>query len=469
MAASIAGWRLEPGSITIAVELAAARLASSWQARSREIPPMPTRLAPPDIEAVEEPLGVAHRRDLEYAGELVGRWGFSWSQLVDEIARFQVAAPSWALGAGGTRFGSFPVAGEPRTTEEKIDDVAALHALTGANGAVSLHVPWDDPPHPSALAEYAAGLGLRFDAMNSNTFEDNPSTTGDGEISYKFGSMCHTDPRVRQLAVEHNKAVVELGVALGSKAITVWLADGTNHPGQASLRGQFERVAECLQELHDFMPADWELYTEHKPYEPAFHSTVNADWGSSLLLAQAAGPRAKCLVDLGHHLPGCNIEQVVSRLAMLGRLGGFHFNDSKYGDDDLTVGSIHPYQLFLVMLELVEQGDGHMPDLAYMIDESHNLKDPIEDLIQATDQIQVALAQALLVKRDELGEAQEANDPARAAEVLQRAYRTDVRPIVAEARRRNGAALSPLSTYRALGYRAAVARERGASGGATGL
>jgi L-rhamnose isomerase/sugar isomerase len=430
---------------------------------------MPMRVTPTDIEAVEEPLRSAHQRDLEYAGELVSRWGFSCSELVQEVARFQVAAPSWALGAGGTRFGSFPIPGEPRTTEEKIDDVAALHALTAANGAVSLHVPWDDPPDPSALAKYAGELGLRFDAMNSNTFQDNPSTTGDGEVSYKFGSMCHTDPRVRQLAVEHNKAVVKTGIALGSTAITVWLGDGTNHPGQANLRGQFDRVAGCLKELHDFLPADWELYTEHKPFEPAFYSTVNADWGSSLLLVQAAGPRAKCLVDLGHHLPGCNIEQVVSRLAMVGRLGGFHFNDSKYGDDDLTVGSIHPYQLFLVMLELLEHGGGKMPDLAYMIDESHNLKDPIEDLIQATDQIQVALARALLVKRDELREAQEANDPALAAEVLQRAYRTDVRAIVAEARRRNGAALSPLSTYRALGYREAMVRERGASGGATGL
>ncbi len=430
---------------------------------------MPMRVTPPDIEAIEEPIRAAHQRDLEYAGELVSRWGFSCSEIVDEIARFQVAAPSWALGAGGTRFGTFSIPGEPRTTEEKIDDIAALHALTGANGGVSLHVPWDDPPDPSALAKYAAELGLRFDAMNSNTFQDNPSTTRDGEISYKFGSMCHTDPRVRQLAVEHNKAVVEMGIALGSTAITVWLADGTNHPGQASLRGQFERVAGCLKELHDFLPTDWAVLIEHKPYEPAFYSTVNADWGSSLLLAQAAGPRAKCLVDLGHHLPGCNIEQVVSRLAMIERLGGFHFNDSKYGDDDLTVGSIQPYQLFLVILELLEHGAGRMPDLAYMIDESHNLKDPIEDLIQATDQIQVALAQALLVKRDELHEAQQENDPARAAEVLQRAYRTDVRPIVAEARRQGGASLSPLSTYRALGYRDAVVRERGASGGATGL
>lgn len=430
---------------------------------------MPVRVTRPDIQSIEEPRIAAHERDLAHVAEVVSRWGASCPAIVDEVARFSVAAPSWAIGAGSTRFGRFPVPGEPRTTEEKVDDIAALHALTGANRGVSLHVPWDNPRDPAGLARYAAALGLRFDAMNSNTFQDNPSTTGDGEISYKFGSMCHTDRRVRQLAVQHNQAVVELGVALGSKAITVWLGDGTNHPGQASLRGQFERVAECLAELHGFLPADWELYTEHKPYEPAFYSTVNADWGSSLLLAQAAGPRAKCLVDLGHHLPGCNIEQVVSRLAMVGRLGGFHFNDSKYGDDDLTVGSIQPYQLFLVMLELIEHGGGRMPDLAYMIDESHNLKDPIEDLIQATDQIQVAIAQALLVNRAELREAQDANDPARAAEILQLAYRTDVRPIVAEARRRNGAALSPLSTYRALGYRAAVARERGRGAAATGL
>lgn len=430
---------------------------------------MPMRVTPPDIAAIEGPIRAAHQRDLDYTNELVSRWGFSCQELVDAVARFQVAAPSWALGAGGTRFGSFPIAGEPRTIEEKIDDLAALHALTGANGSVSLHVPWDDPSDPSALARYASELGLCFGAMNSNTFQDNPSTTRDGEISYKFGSMCHTDPRVRQLAIEHNKAVVEMGIALGSTAITVWLADGTNHPGQASLRGQFQRVAECLKELHDALPTDWTLYLEHKPYEPAFYSTVNADWGSSLLLAEAAGPRAKCLVDLGHHLPGCNVEQVVSRLAMVGRLGGFHFNDSKYGDDDLTVGSIQPYQLFLVMLELLEHGGGRMPDLAYMIDESHNLKDPIEDLIQATDQIQVALAQALLVDRDELRDAQEANDPARAAETLQRAYRTDVRSIVAEAHRRNGASLSPLAAYRALGYREAVVRERGTTGGATGL
>jgi L-rhamnose isomerase/sugar isomerase len=196
---------------------------------------------------------------------------------------------------------------------------------------------------------------------------------------------------------------------------------------------------------------------------------VNADWGSSLLLAQHAGPRAKCLVDLGHHLPNANIEQVVSRLAMVGRLGGFHFNDSKYGDDDLTVGSINPYQFFLVVLELLDHGGGAMPAVAYMIDASHNLKDPLEDLLQGTDQIQSTIAHTLLVDRDELADAQDANDPASAAEVVQAAYRTDVRPLVAEARRRNGAALAPLSAYRTLGYRAAMVAERGEDSVASGL
>jgi len=288
-------------------------------------------------------------------------------------------------------------------------------------------------------------------------------------VSYKFGSLANVEPDVRVAAVEHNHYVVDLGVALGSRALTVWLADGMNHPGQASFRGQFERVLDGLGAIYAHLPGDWELYVEHKPFEPAFYSSVNNDWGTSLLLAQGTGQRVKCLVDLGHHLPNTNIEQVVSRLAMVGRLGGFHFNDSKYGDDDLTVGSITPFQLYLIMLELLEAGGGSMPPLAYMIDESHNLKDPLEDLIQATDAIQHALAQALCLDRASLREAQAANDPARASEVLHQAWRTDVRPLVAEARHRNGAALDPLATYRAVGYRDATIAERGADSVASGL
>jgi L-rhamnose isomerase/sugar isomerase len=411
-----------------------------------------------------------HEGDLAHALDVVGRNGVDGEVVIAEVARFSVAAPSWAVGTGGTRFGRFPIGGEPRDTYEKIDDVAVVNALTGATRTVSLHVPWDDPGDSAPdLRRHAEERGVGFDAMNSNTFQDNPSTTDDGTVSYKFGSLANVDEGARRAAIEHNHYVIDLGVTLGSKALTVWLADGMNHPGQASFRGQFERVLDGLREIYAHLPDDWELYTEHKPYEPAFYSSVNNDWGSSLLLAQGTGERAKCLVDLGHHLPNANIEQVVSRLAMVGRLGGFHFNDSKYGDDDLTVGSIKPFELFLIFLELLEAGGGRMPDAAYMIDESHNLKDPLEDLIQATDAIQHTMALALCVNRQDLEEAQATNDPARAAEVLHRAYRTDVRPLVAEARRRNDAALDPLATYRALGYRAAVIAQRGADAVATGL
>ena len=299
---------------------------------------MALRITPEQIAEIEAPSLTAHERDLDAVGERLARHSVDVEGVIAEVARFSVAAPSWAVGTGGTRFGRFPRGGEPRSTEEKLDDVAALHAVTGANRTVSLHVPWDDPEDPSALRAYADELGIGFDAMNSNTFQDNPSTTGDGEISYKFGSLAHASAEVRKRALEHNRAVIDLGVQLGSTAITVWLADGMNHPGQASFRRQFELVAEGLRELHDDLPPGWELYTEHKPYEPSYYASVNPDWGSSLLLAQSAGTQAKCLVDLGHHLPNTNIEQVVSRLAMVGRLGGFHFNDSKYGDDDLTVG-----------------------------------------------------------------------------------------------------------------------------------
>ncbi|HHC09526.1 MAG TPA: sugar isomerase [Actinobacteria bacterium] len=412
---------------------------------------------------------VHHGRDLDHlVGSLAAR-GVDAEGVIAALAEFEVAVPSWALGTGGTRFGRFPIGGEPRTTEEKIDDTAALHALTAANPRVSLHVPWDLPPDPAALRDYAEERGIGFDAMNSNTFQDDPRTTRGGEVSWKFGSLANADPKVREAAVEHNLAVVDLGVELGSSALTVWLADGTNHPGQASFRRQFERVAEGLRRIHDHLPDGWTLLVEHKPYEPAFYSSVNTDWGSSLLLAQEAGPRTRCIVDLGHHLPNTNIEQVVSRLAMVGRLGGFHFNDSKYGDDDLTTGSIKPFQLFLIMMELLEAGDGVLPELAYMIDQSHNLKDPLEDLLQSTEALQLALAQALVVDRAALIEAQEANDPARAAEVLMDGFRTDVRPLVAEARRRGGGALELVATYRAAGYRAQAIAERGRDAQATGL
>jgi L-rhamnose isomerase/sugar isomerase len=404
----------------------------------------------------------AHRRDLDHARALADERGLALDDLIDRLAAFRVAVPSWALGTGGTRFGRFPGGGEPRDVLEKMDDIAVIHRLTGATPTVSLHIPWDEPEDPAALRDHAAALGLGFDAVNSNTFQDQPGQPH----SYKYGSFSHTDAAVRAQAVEHALHVVEVGQALGSDALTVWLADGSNYPGQMHLRRGYERVLGCLQEVYAGLPAHWRLFTEHKPYEPAFYATVVQDWGSSLMLAQALGPRASCLVDLGHHLPNTNIEMVVARLVTAGKLGGFHFNDAKYGDDDLTAGSIKPYQLFLVFNELADAAHDGVEgfDPAYMIDQSHNLKDPIEALLQTVDALQRAYARALLVRREVLAGYQQENDVLMAEQELRLAYETDVTAVVAEARRRSGGVLDPLGAFRASGYRAEVAARRAGPG-----
>lgn len=400
-----------------------------------------------------------HRDDFEHLAAQLARRGLDADALANQVATFAVAVPSWALGTGGTRFGRFPGPGEPRDVFEKMEDVAVIHRLTGAAPRVSLHIPWDEPDDPAALREHAADLGLGFDAVNSNTFQDQPGQ----RLSYKLGSFSHPDPAVRRQAVEHNQHVVAVGEALGSQALTVWLADGANFPGQMSLRRAYERVLACLQEVYAVLPAAWRLFTEHKPYEPAFYASLVADWGTSYLLAQALGPQAACLVDLGHHLPNTNVELVVARLIGAGKLGGFHFNDAKYGDDDLTTGSIKPYQLFLIFNELVEAaGEGVEGfDPAYMIDQSHNLKDPIEALLQTVHELQRAYAKALLVDRAALTGHQDAGDVLMAEMTLKLAYETDVAPLVAEARRRLGGALDPIAAFRASGYRQEAAARRG--------
>lgn len=399
-----------------------------------------------------------HDRDLDHLGSQLTRQGIDLEAAIARVRRFEVAVPSWALGTGGTRFGRFPGPGEPRSVFEKMDDVAEVHRLSGATPRVSLHLPWDEPEDVSALRQYASELGLGFDAVNSNTFQDQPGQ----EHSYKFGSLCHTDRAVREQAIRHNRHVMDVGEVLGSNALTIWLADGSNFPGQMHLRGSFERVLDSLREIYAALPADWLLFTEHKPFEPAFYATVVQDWGSSLMLAQALGERALCLVDLGHHLASANVEQVVARLIGAGKLGGFHFNDSSYGDDDLTSGSIRPYQLFLVFAELVDAAEEGVlrSDTSYMIDQSHNLKDPAEALLMTVDQLQQAYAKALLVRRDNLAGFQESNDVVMAERTLRQAYETDVRPLVAEARRQNGGALDPVAAFRASGYRASKAKER---------
>jgi L-rhamnose isomerase/sugar isomerase len=406
-----------------------------------------------------------HKRRFEFAAEGIS----NLHSILDKLVAFQIAIPSWALGTGGTRFGRFSGGGEPRTLEEKIEDVGLLHKLNQSSGAISLHIPWDIPKNAQAIKALAAQHGLRFDAVNSNTFQDQP----DQKLSYKFGSLQHVDKGVRKQAVQHNIEVIKHGVELGSDSITVWLSDGSCFPGQLNFRKAFQRTLEGLQEIYAALPDNWKMFVEYKAFEPNFYSMTVGDWGQSLLYATKLGPKAYTLVDLGHHLPNANIEQIVALLLGEGKLGGFHFNDSKYGDDDLTVGSINPYQLFLIFNELVEgmdaRGMQHASDLGWMIDASHNVKDPLEDLLQSVEAIKIAYAQALLVDTKALSAAQEANDVVKAQEILQQAYRTDVRPLVAEARLRAGAAVQPLQLFREIKIREHLIKERGQKTVATGL
>ncbi|WKN33533.1 sugar isomerase [Porifericola rhodea] len=383
--------------------------------------------------------------------------------VIQKLMAMQIAIPSWALGTGGTRFGRFAGGGEPRSLEEKLEDIGLLHALNGNSGAVSLHIPWDIPENYEAIRSLAAELNIKFDAVNSNTFQDQVGQPH----SYKFGSLADYSKEVRAQAVAHNIEVIRHGEALGSKSITVWLADGSSFPGQQSFRRSFEYTLDSLQQIYAHLPDDWRMFVEYKPYEPNFYSTVIQDWGSSFLLASKLGKKAYSLVDLGHHLPNTNIEQIVSGLMMEGKLGGFHFNDSKYGDDDLTVGSIKPYQLYLIFLELVEGMESE--DFAWMIDASHNIKDPLEDLLQSVEAILIAYAQALLIDKEALKKAQEEKDVSLCQEILQDAFRTDVRPLLAEARLRKQAALYPLKLYRKLQVREQLIESRGSEVAATGL
>ncbi len=389
--------------------------------------------------------------------------------VIQQLMAFQIAIPSWALGTGGTRFGRFPGGGEPRTLEEKIEDIGLLHSLNKSSGAISLHIPWDIPKNAKAIKNLASQYGIHFDAMNSNTFQDQK----DQRLSYKFGSLQHCDKPVRDQAIEHNLEVIQYGKELGSKSLTVWLSDGSCFPGQLNFRKAFQNTLDGLQQIYSQLPEDWKMFIEYKAFEPNFYSMTVGDWGQSYLYANKLGSKAYTLVDLGHHLPNANIEQIVSLLLMEGKLGGFHFNDSKYGDDDLTVGSINPYQLFLIFNELVEGMDdkkmNHSTDLGWMIDASHNVKDPLEDLLQSVEAIMIAYAQALLINKETLREAQLQNDVVLAQQILQDAYRTDVRALIAEARFRSGAALQPLELFRDLEVRKQLITDRGFKTVASGL
>ncbi|MTV41443.1 L-rhamnose catabolism isomerase [Duganella radicis] len=410
------------------------------------------------IAADNDKLAADLKADYAVLGEQLSRRGIAIDDIKAQASAFAVALPSWGVGTGGTRFARFAGKGEPRNVFDKVQDCGVIHQLVTITPTVSPHLPWDKATDYQELRQHAAAFGLNFDCVNSNTFQDQKGQ----EHSYKFGSLSHADAATRQQAVDHNIECIEIGKALGAKALTVWVGDGSNFPGQQHFARAFDRYLDSNRKIYAALPDDWQMFLEHKMFEPAFYSTVLQDWGSSYLAATQLGEKAKCLVDLGHHAPNVNIEMIVARLAAFGRLAGFHFNDSKYGDDDLDSGSINPYQLFLIFNELVDAAErklaGFKPE--YMLDQSHNVTDPIESLMNSAVEVQRAYAQALLVDRMALAGYQDGNDALQATRTLKQAYLTDVSPILAMARLERGGAIDPVAAYRASGYRARVAAER---------
>ena len=404
-------------------------------------------------------------QDYEHlAGQLQHR-GIDVEEITNKAQAFVIAVPSWGTGTGGTRFARFPGPAEPRNVFEKLEDCALINKLVRCTPNVSPHFPWDKVDNLNELKEHADNLGLAFDAVNSNTFQDQPGQAH----SYKYGSLSNTSQAVREQAIELNIECIEWGKVLGAKALTVWVGDGSNFPGQQHFVRSLERYLDSARKIYDEIPDDWQMFIEHKMFEPAFYSTVIQDWGTNVLCAMELGPKAKSLVDLGHHAPNVNIEMIVARLIQFRKLAGFHFNDSKYGDDDLDSGSINTYQQFLIFNELVdaEYRNAQDYDPAYMLDQSHNLTDPIESLMNSAAEVQRSYVKALLVDREALDEYQDANDALMAANTLKIAYNTDVSPILAMARQRSGGAIDPVATYRAADYRQQLASVRPAAGGSS--
>ncbi len=407
----------------------------------------------------------AHADDYAHLSRQLERRGINIEDIVKRVMEYSVAVPTWGVGTGGTRFARFPGPGEPRHIHDKLEDCGVINQLTRHTPNVSPHFPWDKVSDYRALKQEASQFELGFDAINSNTFQDQAGQ----RHSYKFGSLSHTNPATRQQAVEHNLECIEIGQQLGSTALTVWIADGSNFPGQSNLTKVFDHYIDSLRTIYDALPKHWLVFLEHKMYEPAFYSTVISDWGSSFMAALELGDKAKCLVDLGHHAANTNIEQIVARLVHAKKLAGFHFNDSKYGDDDLDSGSVDPFRLFLVFNELVDaelrKVLGFNP--AYMIDQSHNVTDPIESLMGSAMEITRAFAKALLVDRKQLADMQASSDVMAAHRLLKAAYNTDVTPLLCEVRQRKGGALDPWACYRASSYRAQKTKERPAVAGSS--
>ena len=402
--------------------------------------------------------------DFDHLRKKLERNKVNINDIKNKIKNFQVAVPTWGVGTGGTRFARFPGIGEPQNIYEKIEDCAIINDLVGITQKVSPHFPWDNVSDFKELKEFSDSFGIGYDVVNSNTFQDQ----GEDNLSFKYGSLTNADQSVREKAIQVNKEAIEAGMTLGSKGLTVWVGDGGNFPGQISFSKSLERYIESMKKIYSNLPEDWKVYLEHKPYEPAFYSTVISDWGTSYICAKELGEKAMCLVDLGHHLPNTNIEMIVSRLIDLNKLGGFHFNDSKFGDDDLDAGSINPFELFLIFNELtLANKNGKLKEISYMIDQSHNVTDPIESLILSSNEIALCFTKSLLVDYDLLNELQDANDTIGTMQLLKTAFNTDVNPIVSMARYENSNAIDPISIYRSLNYKQNKSKVRTSSKGSS--
>ncbi len=379
------------------------------------------------------------------------------------LDRLEIELPSWGFADTGTRFGKFLQDSAALTLADKLDDAAEVHRVMGCCPSVAVHVLWDfeDRANPSASADMASARGLRIGSINPNVFQDQ---------CYKLGSVANPDQSIRRRAIDHLLESVEIGRAVGSDLLSLWFADGTNYPGQGHLRRRKRWMEEALREVHASMPESMTMLVEYKPFEPAFYHTDIADWGMAAAFARAAGPRARVLVDTGHHLPGQNIEHLVAFLVDEGMLGGFHFHDRHYADDDLTVGSIDPYRIFRIMLEIVqaERDLGHPLSIAYMVDQSHNLKPKIEAMIQTVDMVQSLMAKALLVDQAALDAARDRGDVVDAERCLVDAFATDVRPMLAAWRRERGLPEDPLADHRASGHVEKAAADRAGRKGTAG-
>ena len=390
-----------------------------------------------------------NERAYDVLAELLSHRGVDVASVEGRLRTQRVETPSWGYGNSGTRFKVFPQLGVPRDPFEKLADAAEVQRLTGICPSVAIHIPWDRVDDYGELAQYAGSLNMRIGAVNPNLFQ---------EEDYRLGSVCNPDEAVRRRATDHLIECVEIGREAGSDILSLWFADGTNYAGQDSFVERRHRMLECLSETYEAMPESMRMLLEYKPFEPAFYHTDLSDWGAALTMCQKLGHRAEVLVDLGHHLQGANIEHIVAILLDEGRLGGFHFNNRKYADDDLIVGSVNPFELFLIYVELVESEEKTRID--YMIDQAHNIEPKIEAMILSVTNLQDAYAKALLVDRAKLDGARRSGDVLLAHRLLLEAYNTDVRPLCAKVREDLGASADPISTFRESGYLEKVVDER---------